>query len=281
MSRAAALSMFLAILAPSSWGQLASTASFQLLDFALAGGGGGSCSTGFAGNLSLPPFPGGPMLSIDHEGEIGFLAGNDPQPTNAPVVFGVVPNLGPAAGGTPVTISGLNFDKFGVAPSVTVTVAGTAASAVNVLGDTQISCLTPAGSPGPGPVTVSSAFGSDTLPGGFVHTPAVISSPTVAVGGSLLIENYGPVGVVFQTYFSTVATSVSLPPFGTLLIGPSPLALLVSGAYPAPNGIAASSIPVPNDPALSGLVAHFQSVAILSVFPFSVMLTNRSTTTVL
>ncbi|MCI0587171.1 MAG: IPT/TIG domain-containing protein [Planctomycetes bacterium] len=281
MNRAVALSVALAALGSPARGQLAGSPGYQLLDLAFAAGGGGSCSSGFASQLALPSPAGGPMLSAGYDGELGFLAGNDPQPSNAPVIFGVAPGFGPTSGGTPVAIAGLNFDKLGVGPSVTVTIAGAPATGVSVVSDTQITCLAPPGPSGPSALTVTSPFGSDTLPQGFVHTPALLASPTVLPGGAVLFTNFGPVGGGYQTWFSIFTTSIPLPPFGTLLIGPSFLVQLFGGAYPAPSGIALVPVGVPNDPALSGLQLHFQTAAITAFAPLTIVLTNRSTTTVL
>jgi hypothetical protein len=75
-------------------------------------------------------------------------------------VTGVVPNVGPTAGGTPVSILG---SRFG-APA-TVAFGGTPATAVNVVNSTTITAVTPAHSLGAVGVTV-------TVPGGISSTLA-------------------------------------------------------------------------------------------------------------
>ncbi|HXX56042.1 MAG TPA: IPT/TIG domain-containing protein, partial [Methanoregula sp.] len=72
-----------------------------------------------------------------------------------PAVAGVMPNNGPATGGTIVTISGLNLNgatgvKFG----------GTPASTFTVNGDTSITATSPAGSVGSVDVTVTTPGGT-------------------------------------------------------------------------------------------------------------------------
>ncbi len=59
------------------------------------------------------------------------------------IVFAIAPASGPAGGGTPVTVSGTNFD-----PAVGVTIGGVSASNVVRVSDTEISAATPALAPG-------------------------------------------------------------------------------------------------------------------------------------
>src|ERR1700677_2443460 len=75
----------------------------------------------------------------------------------APLVTGLSPNSGPAAGGTSVTIAGTNF-----APGATVMFGGTAATNVVVASSTSIIATTPAGSPGAVTVTVTN-FGTQSV----------------------------------------------------------------------------------------------------------------------
>ena len=86
-----------------------------------------------------------------------------------PTVTGVVPNSGPTAGGTPVTITGTGFTcvtgvTFGTAPAATFT----------VVNSTTITATSPPGSPGPVDVTVTTCNGtSATNPGDqFTYTTA-------------------------------------------------------------------------------------------------------------
>jgi hypothetical protein len=260
--------------------QLASSPGFVLLDDALDGGGGGECSTAFASFLALAPLSGAAMISPNFEASLGFLGVEDPQPTNAPVIFGVTPNLGPMGGGTAVTIAGLNFDKFGVGPSVVVSVGGAPATGVVVVSNTQIDAITPAGPSGPASVVVSSTFGSDTRPDGFLYTPAVLSTPLVSLNGLLEISNVGPTtAILFDAFVSPLPASIPFPPFGTILIDPSLVFNFVEdGTYPPPNGFHTLSVTVPNLPVLVGLSLYFQSAVLLSLTPPTIVLTNRSTT---
>jgi len=86
-------------------------------------------------------------------------------------VAGVAPATGPAAGGTPVTITGSGF-----AAGATVDFGSVQAATVNVVSDTEITAVSPA-SPTTGPVAVTVAVGTQTSPatgaGQFTYQPDV------------------------------------------------------------------------------------------------------------
>jgi hypothetical protein len=81
----------------------------------------------------------------------------------APTVTGIDPAEGPTAGGTPVTIDGT-----GLTDTSQVTFDGVLAS-FNVLSDTQLTAVTPAGTAGTADVAVTTTGGSDTLAAGFTY----------------------------------------------------------------------------------------------------------------
>jgi len=78
-----------------------------------------------------------------------------PQPAAAPVVSGVSPSSGPAAGGTLVTVSGSGFTG-----AAAVDFGGTAAASFWVVSDSQLAAVSPAGSPGTVDVTVTTPDGT-------------------------------------------------------------------------------------------------------------------------
>lgn len=82
---------------------------------------------------------------------------------DAPTLASVVPAAGPTAGGTQVTITGTALTT-----TSSVTVGGAAAS-FNVLSDTELTAVTPAGVAGAADVVVTTAGGSATLAGGFTY----------------------------------------------------------------------------------------------------------------
>ncbi|MHC4601361.1 MAG: IPT/TIG domain-containing protein, partial [Planctomycetota bacterium] len=92
---------------------------------------------------------------------------------------------------------------FGVqfAAGATVTICGTAATAVNVLSSTHISCDTPAGTPGFADVTVNSGGESDTLVGGFLYLgnppdlQSILPTSGPEAGGTSIVLS----GTDFQT----------------------------------------------------------------------------------
>ena len=76
----------------------------------------------------------------------------------------MVPNVGLAAGGTPVTIYGSGFRS-----ATGATVGGTAATNFAILGDGIITCTTPAHATGAVNVIVQKAAGNGTLTNGFTY----------------------------------------------------------------------------------------------------------------
>ena len=95
--------------------------------------------------------------------------------TTPPVVLsGVVPNSGPVAGGTPITVSGYNFTA-----AATVTIRGSLATCT-VVNSTTITCMTPPGTAGYQDVVVTQGVSSSTLVGAYTYTAVVNTPPAVA-----------------------------------------------------------------------------------------------------
>lgn len=97
-----------------------------------------------------------------------------------PTVTDVAPDTGAAAGGTAVTITGTGFQsgfqqESSQGPLIGggatgVTFDGVAATNVQVVSDTQITCVTPAGAAGAADVVVTTDAGaSDPLVGGYTY----------------------------------------------------------------------------------------------------------------
>ncbi|HKE02286.1 MAG TPA: IPT/TIG domain-containing protein, partial [Planctomycetota bacterium] len=279
LSRSLAAALFLA---PAAAAQQAQSANYRLDDFALAGGGGGAASAGFASFAALQPLSGAEIASANYRATLGFLACWDPQPTNAPVIFGVTPDCGPLAGATPLTITGLNFDKLGAAPTVTVSIGGGAASSVSVASDTLLTCASPAGAAGDQDVIVSSVFGSDTLAGGF-HFTAGLEVYGTGTPGCTGAERMGAstcptVGnAAFQlTCDHAPANALGLGLVGNAqdLAGSDPLALgvlfhvnpflsttIIGLDFTSDaSGFATAPAPLPNDPAIVGSTLYGQVI---------------------
>jgi hypothetical protein len=127
--------------------------------------------------------------------------------TYGPVVSGISPNMGPAAGGTFVTISGSGFTG-----ATAVTFGGTAASYV-VMNDTTISATAPVGTV-PANVVVTGAMGDLSATSAadvFTYAPAITSldhsTGLVAGGNTVIITGTGFTGsttVMFGTNAATV-----------------------------------------------------------------------------
>jgi hypothetical protein len=95
---------------------------------------------------------------------------------------GIVPDSGPTAGGTNVTITGQNFVTTG---TTSVTFAGAQATNVVVVNGTTITATSPAGLAGPANVVVTDAYGSSGP-----QTFTYLAPPLVGVDG--LDPAYGP-----------------------------------------------------------------------------------------
>ena len=139
-------------------------------------------------------------------------------PASAPIVRSISPKSGPTSGGTPVTVSGVNF-KTGD----TVLFGGVAASSVTVSSATQIQAVTPAHIAGPITVTVQDAGGqSANLANGFTYDTTVTSitvtpnNQTTTIGGEVqykAVDNFGnniTSSVVWNSSDSSIASITSL-----------------------------------------------------------------------
>jgi hypothetical protein len=84
----------------------------------------------------------------------------------APTLTAVSPAEGSALGGTQLTLGGTNFES-----GATVSVGGTPATQVIVLGSTAIQCLSPPGTPGVVDVAVTTRGGTATLEDAFTYYP--------------------------------------------------------------------------------------------------------------
>lgn len=268
------------LLAGAATAQVAQSANFQLEGFELASVAGGVCDVGVAAFTSATGVGGTGLASSSFGAEVGFLAVHDPASDVLPAVFHVDPAYGPMEGGTSITVCGVHYDLAGLAGPLTVEVGGVPATDVVVLSDTTLTATVPSGASGPHDVQVTSVLGSTNRVGGFLHTPALTATPYGTLGHPVEIENYGPVGGFFDLYYSSVQTNIPLPPFGTLLIGPFPfIAGLTTVPYPAPDGVQSFEYDVPTNPNLIGKSLYLQSVAVVSLAPVDIRLTNAASVT--
>jgi hypothetical protein len=164
----------------------------------------------------------------------------------APTVTGISPSSGPAAGGTPVTITGIGFTG-----ATAVDFGTQAATDVTVVSATTITATSPAGS-GAVDVTVVTPGGtSATSPADRFTYTAAVAAPSVtgispdtgpAAGGTLVTITgsgfTGATAVEFGTNAATNATVVS----ATTITADSPAgAGTVDVAVTTPSGTSATS----------------------------------------
>jgi len=269
----------LALLAAPTAAQIARGEHTHLLALSLDAAGGSAAALDTAGYLALGDLSGGQLASNHYRASIGFLAGNDPQATTAPIVFGVQPPFGPIAGGQVITLTGLNFDNFGQGGSLEVSIGGRPVGDVSVHSPSLVAVVLPPGAAGPADVVVSSSLGTSTAEGAFTYLPAISTTPVVRLGGVIELRNWGPPGDTYVTFASL--TPWSRPTrFGSLLIGPILFQVMPARRYPAGDGLAIVPLRLPDDGALAGLTFHFQSLDVSHAPPFGGTLTNASTVTI-
>ena len=87
----------------------------------------------------------------------------------APVITSILPNTGPASGGTHITITGNYFSG-----PATVTLGGVAATSVQVVNSTTVTAVTPAGTIGAKAVGVTTPGGTASLASGFTYATVVV-----------------------------------------------------------------------------------------------------------
>jgi len=111
-----------------------------------------------------------------------------------PILTGITPASGPAAGGQTVTLAGSGFQLHG-AGAATVTFGGVPAAGVAILSDTALSCTVPPGAAGSSvTVSLTNANGTSALASGYRYhaRPAIASLSPVSgssLGGTLVTVN--------------------------------------------------------------------------------------------
>jgi hypothetical protein len=143
----------------------------------------------------------------------------------APVVTALSPTSGPAAGGTPVTITGTGFTG-----ATAVNFGTTAATGVTVVNDTEITATSPAGT-GTENVTVTTPAGTSATSAADQFTFTAVAAPTVTglsptsgppAGGTLVtITGTGFTGATAVNFGTTPATSFTVVS-GTSITATSP-----------------------------------------------------------
>ncbi|MBO7746880.1 IPT/TIG domain-containing protein [Paenibacillus sp. MWE-103] len=126
----------------------------------------------------------------------------------APAIAGISPAVGPEAGGTSVTITGIGFTG-----ATAVAFGGEPVTGYTIVSDTQITATVPAGTAGAANVAVTTIGGTGTKVGGFTYVaaPATVSvSPSAgpAAGGtSVTITGTGFTGATAVNFGGEAAAS--------------------------------------------------------------------------
>ena len=108
----------------------------------------------------------------------------------APTVAAVLPNRGPAAGGTRIALSGTNFSQ-----ATGITVGDQPCERFSVDSDTQATCVTPVSNPGRAPVLIATEFGTNAPNVFFTYVapatvPGAPTSVTATPGNGQVILNF-------------------------------------------------------------------------------------------
>lgn len=154
-----------------------------------------------------------------------------------PTLISLLPTSGSLAGGTAVTLTGLNFS-----PGATVTFGGTPATFVVVVASTTITCVTPAHASGAVNVTVTNPdLQSSTLVNGFTY-----SLPMVAVGTNVAASSIDdgvtwvartiPVGATYTDVVFTGSSYVAIAQEGKTAISTDGFTWIAGGLLTAGNG---------------------------------------------
>jgi Hypothetical glycosyl hydrolase family 15/IPT/TIG domain len=159
-----------------------------------------------------------------------------------PAVTGVLPNQGPAAGGTSVVITGTGFTGATV-----VNFGSNPASGVTVNSDTQITATSPAGTAGSVDVRVTTPDGTSAINGGdqFTYQPApavtgVSPANGPAAGGTIVVINgTGFTGATVVNFGSNPASGVTVNSDTQITATSPPGSGLVDVTVTAPDGTSA------------------------------------------
>ncbi|MCL4434569.1 MAG: protease pro-enzyme activation domain-containing protein [Actinobacteria bacterium] len=158
---------------------------------------------------------------------------NASTPVPAPTVASVTPSSGSTAGGTVVTITGINFTSY------SMVYFGSTPATVSAKSSTLLTVVSPSGSPGIVPITVTNSGGA-SKPAGFVYiTPNIPYAPVTPyrITDTRCAEDPLPAGIT-STYCSALPAanrSIASPPSG------GSITIQVTGIGSGVNAVPASA----------------------------------------
>jgi hypothetical protein len=181
---------------------------------------------------------------------------------NTPTVTDISPAVGPATGGTPVTITGTNFSNV-----TSITFGGTAVAAFTLNSPTSISTTTPAHAAGAVNVVVANSIDSGSKSSGFTYynTPTITNiSPSVGpLGGTTITitgTNFVDDTLDSLTFGGSSIGSFSINGPGTeiTMVAPPHAAGSVDVTYSNPGGTAQylGGFTYINPPEISGVTPY-------------------------
>lgn len=118
-----------------------------------------------------------------------------------PVISGISPVAGTAAGGTPVVVNGSGF----VGGSTSISIGGVAATSVSVIDSFTLTAVTGAHAVGTVDVTATNGGSPSTLAGGFTYVAANLAAPTGVVATASSTSN---VNIVWNSVAGAVMYEV-------------------------------------------------------------------------
>ena len=154
-----------------------------------------------------------------------------------PAITSVIPNKGPMAGGTTVSITGTNLTG-----ATAVSFGGAAAASFAVVSDTQITAVTPSSVQGPADVKVETPYGTAVQAGGYTFAPPpqvhsispaygpLAGGSTVTITGENLTEALSvAIGAAQATSFTVVSDTelTAITPAG--FAGPAAVTVTTPG----------------------------------------------------
>lgn len=209
--------------------------------------------------LALPGWvtPPSQMVSVER-GLTSFRNADYGPPPGLPIITAVSPRTGPLAGGTEVTIDGVNFQ-----PGATVSFGGVAATSVTVVSPTRITAITPArNSYGTVPLSLVSGGQTVNQANGFSYLNPLGSNielvgqfggnvEAVDVVGNMAYYGEGP-GLVVADFSNSAAPvergRIALPSMVKGLVVVSNIAFVATGS----SGLYAVNVENPAAPSIVG-----------------------------